>query len=120
MANSTTSAAGTVITIPANKHWVGHVVLSATLTVAPGGNASTQYPSIDVSGASASWDNGSKVVTVALAAPAVGVASLIGTAVTATVCSGTITIQTRENPVSLVLNYGAGVTAIGAACGETL
>lgn len=120
MANSTTQAGGTVLTIPANKIWRGSVSLCATLAVAVGGQAATQFPSVDVVGASATWADGDVVVKLALFVPAVGVTALTGSMVTATIATGLIYVQTRANPISLILNYGTGVTAVATAVGEVI
>lgn len=118
MANFTTAQGGTVLTIPANSGWQGCVSLCATLAVAVGGGAATQFPSIDVSGSGATWPNGDKVLGLALFVPAVGVTAVTGSQVTATLSTSVIHVQTRANPISLILNYGTGVTAIGTAIGE--
>lgn len=120
MANSTTTAGGTVVTIPANSIWQGSVSLCGTLAVAVGGGAATQFPSVDVVGTGATWANGDVVIKLALFVPAVGVTALTGSMVTATLATGSITVQTRANPISLILNYGSGVTAVATAIGEVL
>lgn len=118
MPNFTTDAAGTVLTIPANSIWEGHISLSATLSVSPGGSANTQYPSIDVSGTGGTWDDGHKVIALALSVPAISPTALTGAATTGSISTGQLRIQSRSNPLSFVLNYGAGTNAIGLACGE--
>jgi len=118
MANMTNANAGILITIPANSTWRGSVGISATLTVAIGGSAATQYPSVTVSGSGGTWRTGDTVVGLALATPAVAVTALAGLAVTASMSTGDIQVQTRANPVDLVLNIGPGVTGIAMATGQ--
>lgn len=120
MANSTTVNGGTVLTIPANKVWRGSVSLCATLAVAVGGTAATNFPEIVVSGTGATWADGDVVIKLALFVPAVGVTAVQGSQVTATLATGSIQVQTRANPINLILNYGTGVTAVGVAIGEVL
>jgi hypothetical protein len=118
MANSSTTNGGTVLTIPPNSNWFGSFSLSATLAVAIGSAASTAVPSITVSTAGgASMNNGDTVAAVALAVPAVNALGLLGSTATATADTGPLNIQTRANQLQLVLNYGAGVTAVGSAVG---
>lgn len=118
MANSTTVNGGTVLTIPAHSMWEGSVMLCATLAVAIGGSAATQFPSITVSGLGGTWPDGDTVVRLALFVPAVGVTAVTGSQVTAALATGRITVQTRDNPIDLILNFGNGVTACGTAIGE--
>lgn len=120
MANTTTVNGGVVVTIPANSMWAGSVTLCATLAVTVGGSAATQFPSITVSGTGSTWADGDTVIRLALFVPAVGVTALTGSLATATLATGGITVQTRANPISLILNLGAGVTAVGTAIGELL
>ena len=120
MANSTTANAGTVLTVPANKIWQGSVSLSATLAVSIGGSAGTQFPSITVSGLGANWADGDVVLKLALAVPAVGALSLAGATASGSVSTPEIRIRTRANPVSLILNIGAGVTGVGTAVGHVI
>lgn len=120
MANSTTANGGTVITIPANTSWQGCVSLCATLAVAVGGSAATQFPSITVSGTGGTWPDGDTIVALALFVPAVGVTAVSGSQVAAGLATGHMSVQARANPISFILNYGTGVTAVGTACGEIL
>lgn len=120
MANTTTTNGGVVLTIPANKLWRGSVMLCATLAVSIAGSAATQFPSITVSGANATWADLDTVVRLALFVPAVGVTAVTGSQVTATLATGDITVRTRSNSIDLVLNYGSGVTAVATAIGELL
>lgn len=120
MANTTTTNGGIVLTIPANKLWRGSVGLCATLAVAIGGSAATQFPSITVSGTNATWPDADTVIRLALFVPAVGVTAVTGSQVTATLSTGDITVRTRDNAINLILNYGTGVTAVGTAIGEVL
>jgi hypothetical protein len=120
MANSTTTPGGTVLTVPANKIWAGSVGLCATLAVTVGGSAATSFPEIVVSGSGASWADGDVVLKLALFVPAVGVTAVTGSQVTATLTTGPITVQTRDNPITLIMNHGSGVTAAGTAIGEVL
>lgn len=119
MANTTTTNGGTVLTIPANSLWHGSISISATLAVLVGGAAATQYPSVTVSGQGATWGDGDTVVRLALFVPAVGLTSLTGGTASACMCTGPIHLQTRQNPISLILNFGSGVTATATAVGET-
>lgn len=120
MSNSTTSNGGTVITVPANTTWIGSISLSATLAVAIGGAAATSYPSITVSGTDGTWSDGDVVLRLALFVPAVGVTALTGALARGDQTISSVRIQARENPISLILNVGAGVTAVATAIGEVL
>ena len=101
MSNSTTTNGGTVLTIPANAKWFGSISLSATLAVAVAGGAATGYPSITVSGAGGIWADGDVVLKLALFVPAVGITALTGALTTESLSISNVSIQTRENPISL-------------------
>lgn len=118
MANTTTVNGGTVFTIPANSIWRGSISISATLAVAVGGSAGTQFPSITVSGSGASWADGDTVVRLALFVPAVGVTAVTGSITTDSLSVNDIQIKTGANPINLILNIGSGVTGVGTAIGE--
>lgn len=120
MANSTTANGGIVMTVPANKTWRGSVSLCATLAVAVGGSAATQFPAITVSGTGGTWADGDIVLKLALFVPAVGLTALTGSMVTATLATGAIQLQAHANPIDLVLTIGSGVTGVGTAIGEVL
>lgn len=121
MANTTTTNGGVVLAIPANSIWRGCIMLSATLAVAVAGGAATSYPSITVSGSLATWNDGDTVARVALFVPAVGITALTGAQTTTSISTGEIQVQTRANPVNLVLNFTtAGTSAVATAIGEFL
>lgn len=120
MANSATTNGATVLTVAPNKTWRGSVSLCATLAVLVGGGAATDFPSVVVSGTGASWADGDYVVRLALFVPAVGVTALSGSTATATISTGDIYVRARDNPVSLILNHGTGVTAVATAVGSAL
>jgi hypothetical protein len=120
MSTTTTTPGGTIITIPANSVWRGSVSLCATLAVAVGGSAATQFPEVVVSGTQATWADGDTVLKLALFVPAVGLTALTGSQVAATINTGMIFVQTRANAISLIMNHGTGVTAAGTAIGEVL
>lgn len=120
MPNSATASNGTVLTIPANRTWRGSVSLCATLAVGVGGSAATQFPSVAVSGQGATWADGDYVLRLALFVPAVGLTALTGSTATATASTGDIMVQTHGSPISLILTYGAGVTAVATAIGEVI
>lgn len=121
MANSSNANGGTVLTIPPNSIWRGSVSLCATLAVAVGGSAATSYPDIRVSGSGGTWANDDYVLRLALFVPAVGVTALTGSMVTATINTGEIQVQSRANPLTLVLNFTtAGTSAVATAIGEFL
>lgn len=117
-ANMSTANGGTVLTVPANTMWIGCVHLSATLTVAIGGPAGSGFPQVSVSGQAMDKNNGDVVCAVALACPAVSITGLIGAQTTSSVSTGEMTVRAGATPVSLVLSYGSGVTAVAVACGE--
>lgn len=118
MSNSTNVNGGVIITVPANSTWNGSVSLSATLAVAIGGAAVTSYPSITVLGAGGAWTNGDTVLGMALAVPAVGASALTGAIAHGDQVLPNVRVQTRENPVSLILNIGPGVVGTASAIGE--
>lgn len=118
MANSTTAAGGTVLSIPPGTNWIGSVHLSATLMSLIGAAAVTAFPSVTLSGTGGNMNDGDTIVSVALSLPAINVTALAGAQTTATAICGPMNIQTRGNAVKLILNYGAGVTAVAVACGE--
>jgi len=118
MANMANANGGILLTIPAKSIWRGSVGMCATLSVAIGGSAAAQYPSVTVNGSGGTWRTGETVVGLALAAPAVAVTSLVGLAVTASMNTGDIQVQTGANPVDLVLNIGPGVTGMAMATGQ--
>lgn len=120
MSNSATTNGGTIITVPANTTWIGSISLSATLAVTVGGGAATSYPSITASGSGGIWDDGDVVLKLALFVPAVGLTALTGSLTTESLSISGVRIQTRDNPISLILNIGNGVTGVGTAIGETL
>ena len=121
MANSATVNNATILTIPANSIWRGSVTLGATLAVAGGGTAQTDYPKVVVSGAGGTWADGDVVAALALFVPAVGVTALTGSMVTATISTGEIQVQSRTNPLLLKLSFNStGTSAIGSAIGEFL
>lgn len=121
MANSSNANGGTVLTIPANSIWRGSVSLCATLAVAIGGSAATSYPDIRVSGTGGTWNDQDYVLRLALFVPAVGATALTGSMVTATINTGEIQVQSRANPLSLIINFPTtGTSAVGTAIGEFL
>ena len=117
MANSATVNGGVIAVIPPNSNWLGSVLLSATLPVAIGGIAAAAVPTVTVSGSGGNMKDGDVLAAVALAVPAVNALALLGAQATDSVSSGSINVQSRANPLQLVLNLPAGVTAVAVAAG---
>lgn len=120
MSNSTNVNGGTVLTVPANTTWMGSVALSATLAVAVGGSAATSYPGITVGGSGGNWNSGDTVLSLALFVPAVGATALTGAIARGDQTISNVRIQARDNPVTLTLNIGPGVSGVALAIGEFL
>ena len=121
MANFGSANGATILTVPANRRWVGTVSISATATGSAGDGTVTAHPSVTVSGAGATdWGDGDTVVAVALALAPVSLTALTGSAVSASQTSGRIVIHARANPVSLILNLPARITGNAFAAGEML
>lgn len=118
MSNSTTVDGGTVLSIPAGKTWQGCLSLAATLAVSVGGAAATRFPKITISGTGGNIDNGDTLVSLALFVPAVGATALTGSLTTDSLAVGPIQIQARDNPITLILTLGSGVTGVATAAGE--
>lgn len=119
MTNSSTVDGGTVLTIPANKTWSGHLTLAATLAVAIGGAAATRYPTVTISGTGGNMTNGDALISLALFVPAVGVTALTGATASQALAIGPIQVQAGANPVTLLLTLGSGVSGAATAAGET-
>lgn len=117
MANTSTVNGGTVLTVPAGSNWIGSVILSASVALAPGGAGVGATPSITVSGGGGNYADGDTLAAVSLTLAAVGVTSLVGVSTAETVSTGQINVQARATPVKLILNMPAGVNAVGVAAG---
>jgi hypothetical protein len=120
MSNSTTVDGGTIVTIPANSLWHGSISLCATLAVSAGGAAATSFPSITLSGEGGTWPDGHTIAALALFVPAVGATAVTGSQATESMVINNVSIRARDNDLSFILNHGAGITAVGTACGEIL
>ncbi len=118
MPNTGNANGATILTVPAGKFWKGSISLSATLAVAAGGAAGTQYPSITVSGADGSWADGDTVLRLALFVPAVSLTALAGALASGNISISDIQVKAGANPITLILNIGPGVTGTGTAIGE--
>jgi hypothetical protein len=118
MANSSTVNGGTVLTIPANSIWQGCVIMSGALVNAPGGSASTVTATVAISGTGGNWNNGDIAAALTLAVPAVNLTALIGASALQTLSTAQITIQSRANPVLLVLTLPTGMSGIAVASGS--
>ena len=95
--------------------------MGATLAVAVGGSAATSYPDVRVSGTGGTWNDQDYVLRLSLFVPAVGVTALTGSMVTATMSTGEVQVQSRANPIDLVLNFTTtGTSAVATAIGEFL
>lgn len=117
MANSTTVNGGIVVTVPANSNWLGSILLSASATVPIGGAAVATIPTVTVSGSGGNMKDGDTMAAVALAMPAVSVTALTGQQVASSMSTGFVNVQARATPVSLILNFAPGVTAVAVAAG---
>jgi len=121
MANFGSANGAVILTIPANTRWHGQVNISATVTGAAGDTSTTAHPSVILTGSGArDYASGDTVVAVALALPAVGLASVTGMSASGTGSSGRIVIQAGANPLSLTLNLPSRVTGNAVAVGELL
>lgn len=114
--NSSTVNGGTVLTIPAGRSWVGSIMLAATLMINAGGAPQFDYPAITVSGTGANWTDGDFVLRLALSVPG----AVLGTQSHSELSIGLVQITAGENPIDLVLSFGADTTAAGTAIGELL
>lgn len=118
MTNMGTADGAVIVTVPANRNWLGSVILSAAQAQALGASpGSTCRPSVTISGAGGNYADGDTVIAVALALPAIALAATVGAGAHNSAATGFINVQARENPVSMILNVPAGVTAVATASG---
>jgi len=117
VANAATTNGGTVLTVPAGKVWRGHICLAASLIVPIGGAAALDRPTVTVSGTGGSWSDTDVVLSLALSAPAVGATATVGCTTSSVACASDIGVEAGANDINLLLNFGAGVTAIASAIG---
>lgn len=121
MPNSSNVNGATILTIPPNSIWSGSVTLAATLAVAVGGTAATDYPSVTLHGTGGTWADGDHVIRLALFVPAVGLTAVTGSTATAAVSTGSINIQSRANPITLTVDFNpTGTSAVATAGGEII
>lgn len=118
--NGTTSVNGGVfLTVDANTVWNGHLTLSGSLVTGAGiVAAANATPSITLSGAGGNYANGTTVTKIQLSTPAQVLGALSGSTSTDSVTIGPITVQARENVVTLVLNTGGATNAQATSIGE--
>lgn len=102
LCGSTTTNGGTIITIPAGRSWRGHVTLSATVAVAPGGAAVVASARVSVVGANSTPPAGD-YLRVDLQAPA-SVLGAVGTGGSGTNGAPMFVTAPDANSVDLVLN----------------
>lgn len=100
---------GIMITIPANRTWVGSVALSASLTVATGTSSS---PNIVTTGSTASPAANTVVAQLALTST---VAANLADSVTIP-----LTVVAGTSAATLTLKFGGATSAAGTASGQLL
>src|SRR5882672_6167682 len=101
LSGSTIAAGGTIITIPANSYWEGHINLSGAVIVASGAAAQSAHARVSVVGANSVPPAGT-YLRVDLHAPASALAA-VGTHDSKT-HSTPFAVSTGANSVDLVLN----------------
>lgn len=110
---------GVALTVDANTVWNGHITLSGVLVTGAGiVAASNAAPSVAISGSGGNYASGTIVTRIQLSTPAQVLGAVSGNASSQTVTVGPITIQARENPVTLVLNIDGATRAIATSIGE--
>lgn len=113
-----TSNGGTIITVPAGGSWLGKVSISASLVSGAGESAKSDQPYVALHGTDADIADNTVLLRVALATPATGLLSLVGSTISN---SGDVQVYVDNNSngsaVTLKLHHNStsvSAVAIGS------
>lgn len=121
IAGSSTTNNGVILAIPPSTRWTGSVALSAALSGAIGGSATSATPAVVLSTSGTSDPApGSVLARTALSTPAIGALSLVGVgaANSVVVPSATVFNTDTTQPLNLVLQYNSATVAAAVLMGD--